>query len=75
MKNANGTARTQISERLTPFGLKLPLNPTTIKSGPKGEILVQKGFDEQWQGDFGGFYVYGGLYGARQVSKNDGTQI
>ena len=40
MKNANGTTRTQISERLTPFGLKLPLNPTTIKSGPKGEILV-----------------------------------
>ena len=40
MKNANGTARAQISERLTPFGLKLPLNPTTIKSGPKGEILV-----------------------------------
>ncbi len=40
------------------MGLRLPLNPKKIKMGPKGEILVKKKFNEQWNADFGGYAVY-----------------
>lgn len=63
MKNGSGTARDNVSSSMTQLGLKLPLNPKKIKSGPKGEIIVQKGIEEQWVGEFGGFYLYGGLHG------------
>jgi hypothetical protein len=39
------------------------VDPKKIKSGPKGEIIVAKGLDEQWSGKYGGFFLYGGLHG------------
>ena len=51
------------------MGLKLPLNPRKIKIGEKGEVLVKKLDEEQWLGEFGAYYRYGGLYGARALPE------
>ena len=51
------------------MGLKLPLNPGKIKIGAKGEVLVKKKDEEQWLGEFGAYYKYGGLYGAREIPE------
>jgi len=40
MKNGSETARNPTIVSVSHLGLKLPLNPNKIKSGPKGEILV-----------------------------------
>jgi len=45
----------------------LPLNPHKIKIGEKGEVLVRKSDDEQWLGEYGAYYRYGGLYGERAI--------
>jgi hypothetical protein len=49
--------------------LKLPLNPAKIKIGDKGEVLVKKNDEEQWLGEFGVYYKYGGLYGERALPE------
>ena len=73
-QNGNATARDPIVSNMNQLGLKLPLNPKTMKGGPKGEILVQKGLDEQWNGQYGGYFLYGGLHGKRVIGK-DGHEI
>ena len=65
----NGDASRQVAQQMSQLGLKLPLNPKKIKSGPKGEVIVQKGLDEQWTGEYAGYYLYGGLHGARAMTK------
>lgn len=65
----NGDANRQVVRQMSQLGLKLPLNPKKIKGGPKGEVLVQKGIEEQWTGEYGGYYLYGGLHGARALTK------
>ena len=74
MQNGGGTARDRVAPSMSQLGLKLPIDPKKIKSGPKGQIIVQKGLDEQWSGEFGGFYLYGGLHGKRCYGK-DGHEI
>ena len=73
-QNGSGTAREKLTHSMSQLGLKLPVDPSKIKSGPKGQIIVQKGLDEQWSGEFGGFYLYGGLHGKRVIGK-DGHEI
>lgn len=69
----SGLERSQLSNSASHLGLKLPVNPKKIKIGPKGEVLVRKLEEETWDGEFGGFYQYGGLYGAR--AKPDNSQV
>jgi hypothetical protein len=40
MKNGSTTARDPFLKTMSHLGLKLPINPKKIKSGPNGEILV-----------------------------------
>jgi hypothetical protein len=46
MKNASEFGRSLLARSTSQLGLKLPLNPTKIKIGEKGEVLVKK-LDEE----------------------------
>jgi hypothetical protein len=46
MRNGSATARDPFMQTMSHLGLKLPINPKKIKSGPNGEILVQKDITE-----------------------------
>lgn len=65
----NSQRRSQLTRSTSQLGLKLPLNPAKIKIGEKGEVLVKKKDEEQWLGEYGAYYKYGGLYGERALPE------